>query len=292
MSLQKYTALLKTVELGSISRAAEEMGYTQSAVSRMIADLEEQWGLDLLRRSRAGVSLTSSGKRLLPILRSINADCSELEYTIGELHGLRRGLIRVGTFTSVADMWLPRLLQSFQRSFPNIEFELKNSENYSEIESWIVHGQVDCGFVSMPTANDLDTVFLQRDMLVAVLPPDHPMADEAVFPARQLTEEPFIKLNEVDYEIARFMDRTGIHPHVRYEVSGDHTILSMVEMGLGVSVMHSLLAGCGRYNVVWKNLDVRQYRDIGLATAKNVRISSLVKLFVEQAAGRSRLQGN
>ena len=54
MSLQKYTALLKTVELGSISRAAEEMGYTQSAVSRMIADLEEQWGLDLLRRSRAG----------------------------------------------------------------------------------------------------------------------------------------------------------------------------------------------------------------------------------------------
>ena len=83
MSLQKYTALLKTVELGSISRAAEEMGYTQSAVSRMIADLEEQWGLDLLRRSRAGVSLTSSGKRLLPILRSINADCSELEYTIG-----------------------------------------------------------------------------------------------------------------------------------------------------------------------------------------------------------------
>ncbi len=283
MSLQKYTALLKTVELGSISRAAEEMGYTQSAVSRMIADLEEQWGLDLLRRSRAGVSLTSSGKRLLPILRSINADCSELEYTIGELHGLRRGLIRVGTFTSVADMWLPRLLQSFQRSFPNIEFELKNSENYSEIESWIIHGQVDCGFVSMPTANDLDTVFLQRDMLVAVLPPDHPMADEAVFPARQLTEEPFIKLNEVDYEIARFMD------HARYEVSGDHTILSMVEMGLGVSVMHSLLAGCGRYNVVWKNLDVRQYRDIGLATAKNVRISSLVKLFVEQAAGRSRL---
>ena len=54
MSLQKYTALLKTVELGSISRAAEEMGYTQSAVSRMIADLEDQWGLATLRRSRAG----------------------------------------------------------------------------------------------------------------------------------------------------------------------------------------------------------------------------------------------
>ena len=290
MSLQKYTALLKTVELGSISRAAEEMGYTQSAVSRMIADLEDQWELDLLRRSRAGVSLTSAGKRLLPVLRSITADCAELEYIIGELHGLRKGLIRVGTFTSAADMWLPGLLKAFHRSVPNIEFELMNSENYSEIEAWIVHGQVDCGFVSMPTTHDLDTVFLKRDTLVAVLPPDHPLAGEPVFPVKRLAEEPVIKLKEdVDYEIARFMDRIAIRPHVRYEVSGDHTILAMVEKGLGISIMHSLIASCGRYNVVWKNFDVRQYRDIGLATAKNVRVPSLVKLFVEQAAGWSRV---
>lgn len=287
MSLQKYTALLKTVDTGSISRAAEEMGYTQSAVSRMIADLEAQWGLDLLRRSRGGVTLTSAGKRILPILRSITADCSELEYIIGELHGLRNGLIRIGTFTSMADMWLPGLLKTFHQSFPNIEFELMNSENYAEIESWICHGQVDCGFVSMPAAHDLDVVFLKRDTLVAVLPPDHPLAAEPVFPVKRLAEEPIIKLKEdVDYEIARFMDRIAIRPKVRYEVSGDHTILSMVEQGLGISVMHSLIAGCGRYDVVWKEFDVQQYRDIGIATVKNLRVPSLVRLFVERAAGR------
>ncbi len=289
MSLQKYTALIKTVEMGSISRAAEEMGYTQSAVSRMIADLEEEWGLDLLRRSRAGVELTSSGKRLLPALRAIAAGRSELEYVIGELHGLRQGLIRVGTFTSAANMWLPTLLSSFQCAYPNIEFELMNSEIYTEIETWVSRGQVDCGFVRMPAAHDLDVTFLKRDMLVAVLPPDHPLAGEPVFPVAQLAEESVIQLREgADYEIAQFLDQAAVHPHVRYEVSGDHTILAMVEKGLGISIMHSLMAGCGRYHVVCKRFDIPQYRDIGLATAKKARVSSLVRLFTEQAAEHIR----
>lgn len=94
MSLQKYAALLKTIELGSISRAAEQMGYTQSAVSRMIMDLEEEWDLELLRRSRAGIQLSSVGQRLLPVLRSIVADCAELDYLAGELHGVHTGMFR------------------------------------------------------------------------------------------------------------------------------------------------------------------------------------------------------
>lgn len=281
MSLQKYAALLKTVEQGSISRAAEQMGYTQSAVSRMITDLEEEWGVELLRRSRAGIEISSVGERLLPILQSIAADCAELEYTVGELHGLHTGLIRVGSFTSVSDLWIPRLLMSFQKMYPNIEFELMNSENYSQIEEWIRHGKVDCGFVSLPTISDLQTSFLKRDMLVAVMPESHPMASVPVFPIERLAGEPFIKLKEdVDYEITRFLDHLPSPPKLRYEVSSDHTILAMVESGLGISIMHSLIAETSRYRVVWKNFDVRQYRDIGIATAKNARLSSAAKLFV------------
>ena len=112
MSLQKYVAFLKTVELGSISLAAEQMGYTQSAVSRMILDLEKEWGMELLHRSRAGIALSSVGEHLLPAIRSIVADCEELKFAVNELHGLHTGLVRVGTFTSVANMWIPSLLVS------------------------------------------------------------------------------------------------------------------------------------------------------------------------------------
>ena len=282
MSLQKYAALLKTIELGSISRAAEQMGYTQSAVSRMIMDLEEEWDLELLRRSRAGIQLSSVGQRLLPVLRSIVADCAELDYLVGELHGVHTGMIRVGTFTSVADLWMPGLLTSFQKMYPNIEFELLNSENYGEIESWIRRGTVDCGFVSLPTAEDLQTYFLRRDMLVAVLPEAHHLAAAPLFPIDQLADQPFIKLKEdTDYEISRFLDQLSRPPRLRYEVSSDHTILAMVEQGLGISIMHSLIADTSRYRIVTKNFDRRQYRDIGIATAKNTRLSSAAKLFVD-----------
>ena len=92
MSLQKYQALLKTVELGSISRAAEQLGYTQSAISRMIAVLEAEWDMEVLHRGRGGLELTSEGRQLLPVLQSIVADCGELDNTVREIHGVQTGL--------------------------------------------------------------------------------------------------------------------------------------------------------------------------------------------------------
>ncbi len=281
MSLQKYAALLKTVELGSISLAAEQMGYTQSAVSRMILDLEKEWRVELLHRSRTGVALSSAGERILPLVRTIVADWEELNFTVNELHGLHTGLVRVGTFTSVANMWIPSLLVSFQKLYPGIEFALMNSENYSEIEDWIQHGKVDCGFVSLPAVTDLQVSFLKRDTLVAVLPPEHPLAGSEVFPIARLQDEPFIKLKEdTDNELSNFLAHLSRMPKVRYEVNSDHMILSMVESGLGISVMHSLLADMDRYNVVWKRFDLQQHRDIGIATARSAKISSAAKLFV------------
>ncbi|MBR5538098.1 MAG: LysR family transcriptional regulator [Clostridia bacterium] len=282
MSLQKYAALLHAVELGSISKAAARMGYTQSAVSRMIADLEQEWGMPLLHRGRGGLEPTAAGQQLLPHLRAIVSDCSLLEYTVGELHGLHTGLVRVGTFTSVSDQWVPMLLTGFQQQYPGIEFDLMNSERYAEIEEWIRTGKVDCGFVSLPTVTDLDSVFLQRDMLMAVLPLNHPLTGSAVFPVEQLREERLIALKEdADYEIGRFLDALPVRPKPMYQVSSDHTILSMVESGLGVSIMHSLGARADRYRVSWKPFDVHQYRDIGIATAKGARLSGAARLFVE-----------
>lgn len=280
MSLQKYLALLKTVELGSISRAAEQLGYTQSAVSRMIADLEKEWDMEVLHRGRGGIEVTSAGWQLLPVLRAIAADCGELDYTVRELHGMQMGVVQVGTFTTVSDAWIPGLLTSFGKRYPNITFKLMHSERYGEIEDWIRHGKVDCGFVRMPGANDLQSDYLKRDMLAAVLPAGHPLAEESVFPVERLADEAFVKL-QIDHEISEFLDHLPSPPRIRYEVSNDHTLLSMVESGLGISVMHSLLAESCRYQVVWKPLDCPQYRDIGIAVAGNARLSGAARLFVE-----------
>lgn len=91
VNLNKYQILLKTVELGSITRAAEALGYTQSAVSRVIADLEREWDMELLTRSRTGVVLSSSGAALLPYVQAVCNAGRELEEQVAELHGLDPG---------------------------------------------------------------------------------------------------------------------------------------------------------------------------------------------------------
>lgn len=276
MSLQKYQAFLAAVEQGSISAAAVSLGYTQSAVSRMVADLEQEWAVQLLHRNRGGIVLTAEGIQLLPLIRSISAGCQALETTVRELHGIQTGLVRVGTFNTVAECWIPDLLRSFTEKHPNISFKLINCESYEEIEEQLRHGKVDCGFVRLEAAADLDVQFLKQDRLTAVLPVDHPMADDDVFPVARLAEERLIQL-KTDREISRFLD--GLP--VQYEVTSDHAVLSMVESGIGVSVMHGLMESSERYRVVWKPLDRTEKRDIAIATAKNIRLSSAAALFVD-----------
>ena len=120
MNIQKYMALIKTVEYGSFTRAAEVLNYSQSGVSRMIADLEREWGVSLLERGRFGVRLTSDGLRLLPYAKNVCGEYQKLQNQIEELNGLQSGLIRIGTFSSVATHWLPNIIRAFQSDYPNI----------------------------------------------------------------------------------------------------------------------------------------------------------------------------
>ena len=136
----KIPAFLKAVEYGSFTKAAEALSYSQSGISRMIGDLEQEWNIILLERGRGGVRLTSDGLRLLPYAQNVCAEYKKLQMQVDELHGLQSGLIRIGTFSSVATHWLPNIIQQFQKDFPNIDFELLLGD-YAEIENWIVSGQ-------------------------------------------------------------------------------------------------------------------------------------------------------
>ena len=114
-NLLKYLAFLKTVEYGSFTRAAEALNYSQSGISRMIHDLEQEWNLTLLTRSRSGVHLTAEGTQLLPYIKTLCGQFTQLQGKVDELNGLQSGLIRIGTFSSVATHWLPNIIRAFQK---------------------------------------------------------------------------------------------------------------------------------------------------------------------------------
>lgn len=161
-NLQKYMAFVKTVELGSFSRAAEALDYSQSGISRMIHDLEKEWNLILLERDRNGVRLTSDGLRLLPYAENLCRASFDLEQQVSEVKGLEQGIVRIAAFSSVASNWLPSVIQSFQKDYPGIDYEILLGD-YGEIEDWVYSGRVDCGLTCMAPEKKMDTRFLARD---------------------------------------------------------------------------------------------------------------------------------
>jgi DNA-binding transcriptional LysR family regulator len=280
MSIQKYKAFVKTVELGSLTKAGNSLGYTQSAVSHMINDLETEWGMMLLERNRSGVKITSEGLKILPFVQEICDAHRKLLTEIEELHGLDSGLIRIGTFSSVATHWLPGIIKLFQRDYPNIEFELLLGD-YTEIESWIIEGRVDCGFLRLPTKPELESIFLGQDKLMVILPQNHPLAECDYFPIEALTKEPFMLLEKgAKAEIAQIFEKHQITPDIRFTTWDDYAIMSMVESGLGISILPELILNRIPYNIVKKELEVAAYRKIGFVMKDSKSASLAVKHFI------------
>lgn len=280
-SIQKYLAFVKTVEYGSFTKAAEVLSYSQSGISRMIKDLESEWKLPLLERSRGGVRLTSDGLKLLPHAKRVCEEYQKLQMEVNDLHGVRSGIIRIGTFSSVATHWLPNIIKAFQKDYPNIEYELLLGD-YTEIEEWIAEGRVDCGFLRLPTDPEFDTIFLEQDDLLAIIPEDYPLAEGEVFPLARLCEEPFMLLERgAKAEVSELFERSHLTPRVRFTTWDDYAIMSMVESGLGVSILPRLIMKRVPYRVLAKKLDVPAYRDIGLAVKNKETASLAVKRFVE-----------
>lgn len=281
MNILKYMAFIRTVEYGSFTRAAEMLNYSQSGISRMINDLEKEWKVVLLERSRAGVRLTSDGTKLLPYAKSLCDEYQKLQMQVDELNGLQSGLIRIGTFSSVATHWLPNIIREFQKDYPSIDYELLLGD-YTEIEEWIASGRVDCGFLRLPTHPNFETIFLEQDKLLAILPENHPLATCEKFPVSALCNDPFMLLEKgAKAEVSEIFERCGLTPNVHFTTWDDYAIMSMVESGLGISILPQLILKRVPYHIVAKELDVPAYRKIGLALREKKTASLAVKRFLE-----------
>ncbi len=280
MNISKYLAFAKTVEYGSFTKAAEMLNYSQSGISRMINDLETDWKITLLERGKSGVRLTSDGTRILPYVRSICEEYEKLKIQVDELNGLQSGLIRIGTFSSVATHWLPNIIKRFQADYPNIEYELLLGD-YSEIEEWITEGRVDCGFLRLPTLPEFETIDLKRDSLLAVIPEEHPLAGQEIFPIKAFDGQLFMMLEKGgNYEITELFERHDIHPDIRFTTWDDYAVMSMVENDLGIAILPELILKRIPYHIVTKPIDVPAYREIGLAYRSRRSLSLAAERFV------------
>lgn len=264
MNIQKYIAFVKTVELGSFTKAAKILNYSQSGISRMINDLEQEWGITLLERNRAGLRLTSDGLNVLPYAKDLAEKYQALQNQLAELGHLDTGLIRIGTFSSVATHWLPEAIKNFQVEYPNIDFELLLGD-YGEIEQWILDGRVDFGFSRLPAIHDLEQKFLYDDEQLVVLPKNHPFLTSKKINLAALEGQPFILLErEGTSDITNLLDDAKVHPQIKLRTWDDYSILAMVEKNLGISILPKMILQRITYQIETRQLIEPVFRKVGI----------------------------
>lgn len=279
--LQKYLAFVKTVEKGSFTKAAEDLHYAQSSVSKMIADLETEWGMTLLERSKSGVALTSAGEQLLPYLRQALCGYDALAEQILRMKGLETGIVRIGTFSSVAIHWLPNVFAKLHKDYPGIAYEMLLGD-YDEVERWIEEGRVDCGFLRLPTAGDFDTVPLTQDAYKVILPLGHPLTEKETIPLTDLDGQPFLLLEHGGKtEVSDLLNARHVTPDIRFTTWEDFAILAMAEKGLGIGILPDLILRRVPYQVEIRPLAEPYYRTIGLAMKNRAHLTPAVRKFME-----------
>ena len=291
MPVNKYEAFLLSVELGSITRAAENLGVTQSAVSHMISSLETELGFALLRRGRGGAVPTAEGQSVTPAIRGILTARERLDQMASAIRGLDSGTVRIGTFTSVGVHWLPGIIAEFQADYPSVELKLMSGD-YHDVEQWLADGSADIGFVPLPTRLGGEVVPLRADRLLAVIPANHPLADAAAFPVAELERESFIGLLETSDRDARgALAAAGVSPHIKYKTKDDYAVIAMIERGLGVSIMPELLLRSCSERVRCLELDPPASRTIGLCMPDAERAGPATRRFAEYAAAWVEREG-
>ncbi len=281
INLAKYECLMTVIELGSVTRAAEKLSLTQSAVSHSISSLEEELGFAVLKRGRGGVWLTEEGEKLLPAVRGLLNSAERLNQLANSIRGLETGLVRIGSFTSVAVHWLPTILKEFQADYPNVEFKLLNGD-YHDVEQWLSDGSVDIGFVSMPCGVDCPCTALMEDRLFAILPENSRFKNYPKFPLVECETEPFISLLESsDHDARRALEAAGVKPNVRFYTKDDYAVIAMVEQGLGISIMPELLLKGRRDKLQILPLIPEAKRTIGMAVAAGEKASPVTRKFAD-----------
>ena len=280
-NLLKYLAFVKTVEKGSFTKAAQDLNYAQSSISKMVADLEKEWGLTLLERSRNGICLTSAGEQILPLARTILNDFQALEGCVDQINGIQSGIVRIGTFSSVAINWLPDIFAELQKDYPGIDYEMLLGD-YTEVEHWIEEGRVDCGFLRLPTSTTLNTISLKQDEYKVVLPVNHPLAQKEKIDIHDLENQPFLLLEHGGKtEVSELLERNHVHPDIRFTTWEDFAIMAMAEKGLGIGILPDMILRRIPYKFEIRSLEKPYYREIGLAMKNRNRLTPATQKFIE-----------
>jgi LysR family transcriptional regulator for metE and metH len=225
---------------GSVTRAAERLHLTQSALSHQLRDIESRLGLQLFLRLGKKMVLTPAGDRVLASSRRVLDELRRAEDDLRVMSQHGKGVLRLCTQCNTGYHWLPPLLQSFHRKYPGVDVQIAVGATKRPVEA-LLEGEIDLAVVTSSVSDKrLLTTPLFEDELVAVVSPDHPFARRTFVDPADFAEEHLIIYSadrSDSFTFSRILIPAGVEPARVSEVPLTEAILELVKAGLGISVM-------------------------------------------------------
>lgn len=283
MDIKRWKVMLAVDDYGSFTRAGEELGYTQSGITQMMKSLEKEVGFSLFVKDNHGMSLTADAKSLVPSIRALlNAD-EVIHQEIASLKGAQVGTIKIGTYLSCSIHWIPSIIKEFQREHPDIHFKIIEGVE-GELSDWIQERRVDIGFISHQKGHSYEFLPVMDDELFAVIPKDHPFAQYDAVPIEAFEDQPFIITEYTPgSDVHHILKQAKVKPDIRYITINEFSSISMVEHGLGLSIIPGLLLRGQVGDFVTRPIEPATYRQLGLAYTSQEELSPASKIFLEYA---------
>ncbi len=288
ISLRQLEAFLAVAQLESFTRAAERLQLTQSAVSLLVRELENQLSARLFDRTTRAVRLTDAGRELYPFADKALADLQAGIDNTRDLLAKKKGRVVVGAPPLLASHLLPPVVARFRESYPGVAVALRDLLA-DEIATRVASGEVDFGIGTFHRLEqDLASQTLARDSLILVAPRKHPLTRKRKLRWRDLGAAPLIALDRhsgLRHLVDRFLEAADCDPRPAYEVSFITTAIGMVESGLGVSVLPSYILLSTRHSRVETRLleEPVVEREISLVTRAGRSLSPAAESFAEFA---------
>ena len=264
MNTQRIKILLAAIDYGSFTRAGAELGYTQSYLTQTMKAFEEEIGFPLLNKTNRGVEPTNEAKMLLPSMRKLIRCEERVSQEMAEIQGIKKGNLRIGSYTSASVQWVPQILEFFQNNYPDVEFQIEEL-GHDEMIRGLIDGSLDIALMSSPDKANIDFIPVLDDPMLVVFTPKYDLSSYDYVPVSVLKDYPFIMTyRSYDKDPHKVFDDAGFTPEVKYYSRDDFAVLAMVQRGLGLAILPELTIEEYPGDYDCRMLEPEAYRTMGM----------------------------
>jgi DNA-binding transcriptional LysR family regulator len=294
VTLRQLRVFIEVAKRQSFSRAGDEIGLTQSAVSRCVRELETEIGVKLIDRTTRDVQLTDVGTNLVATLTRLITDLDDALREVRDIGEQRRGRVVVAASPTVACRLMPQVVAACGRQFPYVTLGLRDDVQ-SDVVRKIRSGEVDFGVIIGPFADDdLESEVLMSDSFCVVVRSDHALAARERAGWKDLDGEALVMLDPASGSrplIDAVLGEQGVHARIVQELGHPATVYGLVEAGVGISVLPWLALPLPEgSSLVARPLEPRAERTVELVRRRDRSLSpaaEAVWTLIRQAPGRA-----